>query len=955
MTDSYAGSRSRLYSLVESVSHLSPDTSVIHLISYQQATYLHPAREDWLEKLSNMMQRLYIGESRQAIRLVMLTVLSDVVSANMLLYEDQMLEKCVLPFLTSVETEPDRVVRLQAVQQVAVFATKSSGSHLGDLVDILEKIVKKKFIESAPNQDTTVVYNKKDFDIHLEAIRGLIQCMKTKLYLGPGAVAKRCFISLVSVMDHLYDKPSFTEATGEIRLEIFRMLLTIRANRDYHLGLPKTKEDVTGEDCTRRKYSFSPHVVCEKGDSDEKPEGAIVISLSRACMCVLRCLHEEKDWIVLGLVLDCLPGALQNKGLLSRYGKNISLFASALCSLFMPGHPLPTINTPVKFGREDFYCAVYPVLAALASYNRNLEHDLKSKLIRCFEGGLTSRTSNKVCIVALTAFIFQMSGSMYKLLPDVLLNLSKISATVHIAIPMLEFLSTLISLPKVFASFSTEQFLAVFAMTLPYTNPFKFNHYTVSLAHHVIIMWFLKCRLNNRREFVKFIIKGLGSNVLQPFEEGNFRKEQSLSSLNEDSSKRIRSGSLNSDTTQRRQRHMTGVPTRPNVNRNSGPDEKQALLTFHQELTETCVDLMSRYSFANCGVSPNRDKVTAFLLSQGASNSWILGTSIITVTVSGCAASANRGGFCDTCYQFCRQETEEEIGDTEDVVEVAGRKKRHQSERARRDGLPESELAEAKPLVKDDSHVPLLRASGSRRGSVVTSGDSRRGSLVTSGGGGQTQEVPVSVTQCGCWCQGWCELLVRRPSGVTSWMCRIQNGVLGSQPGSDTVADITSILRPGLGARTADTRAEVTKSASSPSIGDISPGTAASRQDKCATISEEEANLCQSLEPGQPQPMARPRAVTISSGQSPASTPASAPRVSVPVAGAISPQFMFLQLYQAAGFSAASTDKPLLLPNSKSIESSLKILDRIFCYETHKVGVVYVGPGQVSDEGAILR
>lgn len=945
MTDSYAGSRSRLYSLVESVSYLSPDTSVVHLISYQQATYLHPAREDWLEKLSDMMHRLYMRENRQAIRLVMLTVLSDVVSSNMLLYEDQMLEKCVLPFLTSVEAEADPVVRLQAVQQVAIFATKSSGSHLGDLVDILEKIIKKKFIESAPNHDTTVVYTKKDFDIHLEAIRGLIQCMKTKLYLGPGSVAKRCFISLVSVMDHLYDKPSFTKATGEIRLEIFRMLLTIRANRDYHLGLPKTKEDVTtGEGCTRRKYSFSPHVVCDKGDSDERPEGAIVISLSRACMCVLRCLHEEKDWTVLGLVLDCLPGALQNKGLLSRYGKNISLFASALCSLFMPGHPLPTINTPLKFGREDFYCAGYPVLAALASYNKNLEHDLKSKLIRCFEGGLTSRTSNKVCIVALTAFIFQMSGSMYKLLPDVLLNLSKISATVHIAIPMLEFLSTLISLPKVFASFSTEQFLAVFAMTLPYTNPFKFNHYTVSLAHHVIIMWFLKCRLNNRREFVKFIIKGLGSNVLQPFEEGNFRKEHSLSSLNEDSSKRMRSGSLNSDTTQRRQRHMTGLPTRSNVNRNSGPDEKQALLTFHQELTETCVDLMSRYSFANCGASPYRDKVTAFLLSQGASNSWILGTSIITVTVSGCAASANRDGFCDTCYQFCRQDTEEEAEDSEDVIEVAGRKKRHQSERVRRNGLPESELAEAKPLVKDDSHVPLLRASGSRRGSLVTSG----------GGGGQTQEVPVSVSQCGCWCQGWCELLVRRPSGVTSWMCRIQNGILGSQPGSDTVADITSILRPDLGARTVDTKAMVTRSASSPSIGDLGPGTAASKQDKCATISEED-NLYQTLEPGQPQPMARPRAVTISSGQSPASTPTAAPRVSVPMAGAISPQFMFLQLYQAAGFPAASADKPLLLPNSKSIESSLKILDRIFCHETHKVGVVYVGQGQVSDEVAIMR
>jgi tuberous sclerosis protein 2 len=49
-----------------------------------------------------------------------------------------------------------------------------------------------------------------------------------------------------------------------------------------------------------------------------------------------------------------------------------------------------------------------------------------------------------VCIVALTACILEMADSMYKLLPEVLLNLSKISATVHIAIPVLEFLSTLI-------------------------------------------------------------------------------------------------------------------------------------------------------------------------------------------------------------------------------------------------------------------------------------------------------------------------------------------------------------------------------------------------------------------------------------------------------------------------------------------------------------------------------
>lgn len=47
--------------------------------------------------------------------------------------------------------------------------------------------------------------------------------------------------------------------------------------------------------------------------------------------------------------------------------------------------------------------------------------------------------------------------------------------------------------------------MSVFAIALPYTNPFKYNHYTVSLAHHVIAVWFLKCRLPFRRDFVKFI------------------------------------------------------------------------------------------------------------------------------------------------------------------------------------------------------------------------------------------------------------------------------------------------------------------------------------------------------------------------------------------------------------------------------------------------------------------
>ena len=219
----------------------------------------------------------------------MMDVLSQVVISNILRWEDQLLEKCVLPFFTNIEREQDRVVRVQSVQLVATFASKASGSHLSDLVEILEKLVKR-FSEAPASSDTAVVFSKNDFDIQLEAVRGLIQCMKIKLSQGPGAVAKRCFLCLVSTLDNLYDRTTYLESTGDIRYEIFKMLLSVRANRDYHQGLPRSG----GQDCGH--YSFSPHVVCEK--EDERSEATIVISLSRACMCVLRCLRDERDWSV---------------------------------------------------------------------------------------------------------------------------------------------------------------------------------------------------------------------------------------------------------------------------------------------------------------------------------------------------------------------------------------------------------------------------------------------------------------------------------------------------------------------------------------------------------------------------------------------------------------------------------------------------------------------------------
>ena len=32
---------------------------VVHLVNYQHSTYLHPTREGWLDKMVNLVERIY--------------------------------------------------------------------------------------------------------------------------------------------------------------------------------------------------------------------------------------------------------------------------------------------------------------------------------------------------------------------------------------------------------------------------------------------------------------------------------------------------------------------------------------------------------------------------------------------------------------------------------------------------------------------------------------------------------------------------------------------------------------------------------------------------------------------------------------------------------------------------------------------------------------------------------
>ena len=99
-------------------------------------------------------------------------------------------------------------------------------------------------------------------------------------------------------------------------------------------------------------------------------------------------------------------------------------------------------DTPPNFFKSDFQNHVFPALASLVSYHHLLEPELQTRLVMCLQAGLSSKSA-VVCISALTLCVLEMGNTMHKCMPQILLSLSKISATIHIAIPVLEFLSSL--------------------------------------------------------------------------------------------------------------------------------------------------------------------------------------------------------------------------------------------------------------------------------------------------------------------------------------------------------------------------------------------------------------------------------------------------------------------------------------------------------------------------------
>lgn len=370
-----------------------------------------------------------------------------------------------------------------------------------------------------------------------------------------------------------------------------------------------------------------------------------------------------------------------------------------------------------------------------------------------------------------------------------------------------------------------------FAISLPYTNPRKYDHYTVSLAHHVIAGWFLKCKLSWRKDLVQYILKGLTTNVQKPFEES---KRNDHAPVNEDSSNRKRSSSLTERGAKQRER----APLQ-NLQIKSDEAAEEVAFNFHMELADTCIDFLSRHTYSTCSALPKRSPTADYLLTNGHTLSWLVGHNVVSITTSGCSSTAVRNGLCDRCILVCKSAKSADMSSSNGATspEVSSLKSSG-SELCRRYTKAtlqhnSGEISESSDFVSSNSssittpfgmHSDTTKffKSTSNEGRFCNSSGSldaltRRGSNpdtlnhssdIVSKHGSISHPMYLSPQQsierikqvCICSCSGWAEIVIRRPTGNMSWIMKIQNHIALDSISCDVpLQDLINMCTPSLG------------------------------------------------------------------------------------------------------------------------------------------------------------
>lgn len=323
----------KVYAVIERISNKRPEASLIKLVNHK-ASKINSMSSCWLRQLLIFMERFYRHEKSQAIRLVTIEHLKEIIVLNRACYEEEILEKIVIVIFSDIAQEPDVKIRVAVCRLLLEICSHCDTKRCLELCDILEKVMNHPF--DLYSLDSTAQRNEHEFEDSIIVVNGLIDLFLEKLHQLPTNHAIKIYHILIAHLEAHYQNIKVFEQATKIRYSIINWMLRVRANAAFFVGYPSPRlisENIKYSHYLAIEGEFqhppqTPNTQDDKSAAEENiftfsHTHVTTLSIKRGCKIIVKCLDLEKDWHTVQLVLRELPKIMQNKTLIQ--GMNFNL------------------------------------------------------------------------------------------------------------------------------------------------------------------------------------------------------------------------------------------------------------------------------------------------------------------------------------------------------------------------------------------------------------------------------------------------------------------------------------------------------------------------------------------------------------------------------------------------------------------------------------------------------
>lgn len=204
---------------------------------------------------------------------------------------------------------------------------------------------------------------------------------------------------------------------------------------------------------------------------DHKGKKPVPLPVSQYLATCITILAKEREWDLVSYLICHLPHQLANKHLFCgpKAQHQILELRTLLAKSILQQKLVPDVVLPDDIKKTDVYAVTYNTLTVLISYRTIFGRLQQDEIVEAFMTGLTkSQNTAQPCIRALTVAVYEMQKSVTRMLPSMLIKLSTVMSSTAMSVHILELIASIGHLPSCYANFTETDYRRIFGISLQY-------------------------------------------------------------------------------------------------------------------------------------------------------------------------------------------------------------------------------------------------------------------------------------------------------------------------------------------------------------------------------------------------------------------------------------------------------------------------------------------------------